>query len=352
MKVLLYTKGDCRRSAAAKLFFFDLCAHLVNHGYDVELNEFNETEYDIVIVHWLDDKAINRILQHSPNARIGILNPSPLGLKRRLGIAKHFLENVDFFIVGSLIWRDVLLKYGKRVYVLRDYEVLDGRSPKAHYKKSPTIIGYHGNHLHFKDEFFPNGANALRKLAKEHDILLLVFTRNALNQPGIKGVKIEYQEYSEAKRDEILSLFDIGICPGLASCEELSDPLKYIRNPNRIISLLSYGIPSVAAPIPQSLQDLEAQQYVLYAVSEQAWYEELKRLIVSPSLRNKIGTKGFQLVKDKFSEKSAVSNFSSMIETELGHLPTEKKGFPKNFRLAKLILNRTNSLLVKIFGSV
>ena len=71
-------------------------------------------------------------------------------------------------------------------------------------------------------------------MAREYDFTLRIITHNAANQPAIKGVRTEYVEFDLSTFGNEIQTFDIGICPVLADYTQLADPLKLIRNPNRV----------------------------------------------------------------------------------------------------------------------
>lgn len=326
MRIYFNTNADCIKSPSARLWFYQMCDNLLERNIHADLNEMGPVPYDIAIIHWARSDAIQQVLKHSPNAHIGVLNPGPLGLGLKKSIANKLkskselqsvLKKTDFFIVTSFVWRDLLLPYGKRIYLTIDYEKPEVRSVKQHSEDNNLIIGYHGSPNHFKNDFFPYGANALKRLAREFNLTLHVVTRKVHKQPSIKGIPTRYIEFDLSIFHDEIQKFDIGLCPALSACTDLSDPLKYIRNPNRVNTLLFYGIPSVTSPIPQACHDLCDGETALFAVTEEGWYQALRKLIVNPDLRNRIGNAGRKMVEKRFSEKAATDLFLKMLDDEL-----------------------------------
>lgn len=324
MRVYLDTNGDIVASPAARMWFYQMRDNLVARGIDVDLNHLGKRPYDVAIVHWIRPEIIEKVLKHSPNAHIGVLNSGYLGL--RSGISSDFdqsskevfaLNNVDFFVVTGFPWRDLLLQSKKRVYLTIDYDSFDNKKIKPHTLNDHIVIGYHGNPLHFKEDFFPHGANALKRIAEEFDITLHVITRDAKSQTQIEGVKTRFIEFDLDTFNKEIQIFDIGICPVFSDYSQLADPLKYIRNPNRVNTLLFYGIPSVTSPVPQSCQDLRNGETTLFAVSEEGWYQALRLLITQPELRNRIGQAGREMVEKSFSTERATDLFVEMLQDEL-----------------------------------
>ncbi|MEX2400665.1 MAG: glycosyltransferase [Rhodothermales bacterium] len=309
-------------------------------GITADLNVLGTSSYDIAIVHWARPEIIRRVLEHSPEAHLGVLNPGYLGYPRSyieeadpevtFQVLDSVVANVDFFIVTGIMWRDMLLPFGRRVYETIDYITdAEDRPLKKHSRTHDLVIGYHGNDLHYAEDFFPHGAAALHRLASEHDFRLKVVVRNPEKQPVIDGVRTELIAWELESYERHLQSFDIGVCPVFSSLDQLINPFTYIRNPNRVNTLLAYGIPSVTSPVVQSCHDLQHGETTLFAVTEAGWYEALKQLIVQPELRNRIGHRGRAMVEQRFSSKVAADRFIAMLEEEIIKPLVPKPGFER-----------------------
>ena len=331
MKILFLTSSD-ENTASSRQFFYQMNTLLNLKGYNSFLNDFNQSSYDIIIIKAPDLKLLQKAINHTPNAHIGIFNPGPLGYDSTVDYEHEnpfyssVLKNIDFFLVNSFLWRDLILKYKKRVYKVVDYEFPEKKPLKIHNNNKKLIIGYHGNTIHYAEDFFPNGANALRRLSNKYDFTLKVLTNNIKAQPTIEGVDTEFIEWELESYKKVLKSFDIGICPYFSDMVQLSDPFVYIRNPNRIVSLLFYGIPSVASPLQQNLHYLRHEQHVHYAISEDGWYESLETLISSPEQRNRIGLNGRKLVEKRYSDKVAVDHYEKFLNFEINQPIVQKPG--------------------------
>ena len=324
---------------------------LSKKGLNVSLNVFDKPKYDIIVILWPVLELLQTALEHSPKAHIGVLNPGELSWANKLNKEhKILLNNIDFFLVTGFMWRDLLLRFNKRVYQIINYEYTKNKEVKKHKKIDNIVIGYHGNSIHYSQDFFPNGAQALKRLSNKYNITLKILTNNIDNQPRIKGVNTDFIEWELDSYESHLSSFDIGICPYFSTMNQLTDPFVYIRNPNRINSLLFYGIPSVASPIPQNCQVLRDQETVLFAVSEDGWYHAIEDLITQPDLRNKIGRAGKKMVEEKFSSKVATSKFIEMLNDEIEKPVSEKMGISESF--IKKLNKQPYNFLGKIKGII
>jgi glycosyltransferase involved in cell wall biosynthesis len=335
LRVVFLTKASTKVSTARQ-WFYQMHDLLLSRGLETALNTFEQRNYDVAIIHWCDHELIQKVLDHSPRAHIGILNPG-------LAPPEEIVGNVDFFIVTSFMWRELLLPYDRRIYLHFDYDSPEGKSIKRHTEKNGLILGYHGNEIHYAKDFFPHIANALRRLAREHDVILKVVINNAASQPHIEGVETQFVEWELETYEEHIKSFDIGLCPAFSNLSQLAEPNTYIRTPNRVNTLLFYGIPSIASPLPQSCQSLKDGETALFAVSEEGWYDALKRLITQPDLRNRIGEAGHDIVAARFSEDAAADSFIDLLRAEMGMPVFPKKGFKvvahtERSRLSELLL--------------
>ena len=328
MRVLFLTEASPVRSAVARQWFYQMHSYLNERGFTTSLNSFDQDGYDVAIIQGTTLNLIQQALEHSPKAHIGILNPGYLGYPEELVDTRNrhstpaslqmAVDNVDFFIVTSFMWRELILPYQRRDYLTIDYDTYnEGKSVKHHIGTAGLTIGYHGNEIHYAQDFFPHGASALQRLAREHEFTLKIITSNAATQPQIEGIKTEFIEFDLNTFADEISTFDIGICPSFSTMDQLANPFTYIRGSNRVRSLLFRGIPAVASPLPQACDELAHGETVLFAVSQDGWYDALKQLITQPDLRNRIGQAGHKFVESNFSTEVAVEGFIEILKKEV-----------------------------------
>lgn len=309
MRVLLLTNWD-RTVPSSRMWFYQMHELLLARGYQVDLNTFGNEPYDIAVVFRCIPDLVHKVLLHSPNAHVGVFHP----------VLEPLVEvnsNVDFYIIASFLWKELLLPFNRRVYQHFDFFDPRGKECKEHVKRDNLILGYHGNEIHYSKHFFPNVADALRRLASEFDFTLKVVIANPGKKPRISGVKSVFVPWELETFEKEIASFDIGLCPALSHMSELSEPNTYIRNPNRNILLLFYGIPSITSPIPQNAQVLEHGKTAFFAISETGWYHYLRELMLDPDLRNRIGRAGCEMVNARFSFDAAAEAYVSILIEEM-----------------------------------
>jgi glycosyltransferase involved in cell wall biosynthesis len=302
---------------SARQWFHQMHALLRSQGVDADLNHLDSEAYDVVVVHGNSRDLIRRASAHSPNAHIGVFHPG-------LTPPSDVVGAIDFFIVTSFLWREMLLPFGRRLYHHFDYEDPSDKPVKEHTATQGLILGYHGNELHYDQHFFPHLARALQRLAEECEFTLKVVIANPSRQPRIAGVQTVFVEWQLNTYLMEIQSFDIGLCPAFSDWSEFGQPFTFVRNPNRVNTMLFYGIPSVTSPIPQCCQALCHDATTLFAVSEHGWYDAIRRLIIDPALRNRIGHAGRAMVERRFSSSVAGVAFRSILEQELSSPPFDK----------------------------
>ncbi len=316
MRVLLLTQQPPSIASARKLFY-QMHGFMRERKVEADLNQPSCEVYDMILVHDMisgrDSSWFEELAARYPSAHLGVWGPSYQSVNRRS------VEYVDFFVVPTFLWRELLLPYGRRVYVSGscDYELVEGKSPKSHTQPSGLTLGYHGNERHYAKEFFPHIARALQLLMKTHKFTLKVVTNHASNQPRIRGIQSVFVEWELATYEREMATFDIGLCPSLSTLADLADPSVFIRGSNRARALLCYGIPSVVSPLPETCQVLMHGETALFAVTMEGWVDALERLITQPELRNRIGQAGARLIREQFSSEAATNSYLRILETEL-----------------------------------
>lgn len=310
MKILLYTHVE-PSVATARIWFYEMAELLLARGMEVSLNEFKHETYDLAIVHWGTAESIQKVLEHSPNCHVGVFNP---GLFLGPGIA----ENIDFMIVLSVAWAELFLHIDRRMYRHFDFPSATPRVPKQHRNSDdPMVIGYIGGEHHFANDIEPHLTNALQRLAREFNILLRAVVPNAAKQKIIPGVPTDMIEWELDSHEKWTSTFDVGICPSYADLISHADPYTYIRNPNRISTLLFEAIPSVASPLFESCRYYQHEKHVFWAVTEEGWYAYLKKLIQDPALRQSMGDAGRLVAEEFFNRDRAAEAYQKIIEEEM-----------------------------------
>ncbi len=141
-------------------------------------------------------------------------------------------------------------------------------------------------------------AEALRKLARQHDFELLIVAPHAepLAQVDLAGVRVNFQRWTAESEIQQLHRMDIGIMP-----LPTGQAWMQYKAATKLVQYLAVGIPAVASPIGVNARILAGGQVGFAAESTAGWTEALERLLRDAPLRATMGRAGRQLVMDHYS---------------------------------------------------
>ena len=169
-----------------------------------------------------------------------------------------------------------------------------------------VAIGWTGTHstskyLHILDAVF-------QKLAKEIDFKLIVIGDESF-QCG--NIEIDHREWSEETEVRELCDIDIGLYPLPFE--------QWIMGKSglKAITYMSMGIPCVAAAIGANMRVVEHEVTGYLVKTQDEWYDAIKTLAENPELRREMGMRGRQIVEEKFSIKSNVKHYVSVLNSLL-----------------------------------
>jgi len=174
---------------------------------------------------------------------------------------------------------------------------------KEHKPKKKPIIGWTGTHS--TSQYLQLIDQVMIELRNEIHFEWVIVSNEPveLKFPDVKFIKWD-------KKSEIRQLlqFDIGIMP-LENSEWEKGKCGF-----KIIQYLSLGMPAVASPVGINKTIIEDDVNGFLANTPEEWKNFLKRLLLAPELRRKLGKAGRQKIIDQFSVRSNLDRFFSTFE--------------------------------------
>lgn len=162
-------------------------------------------------------------------------------------------------------------------------------------RKGPIVIGWIGTPS--TSAFLPIALPALQRISERHDIEVHLVGSGTVDLDGIRVKIFQWQEHEETIR---LQAFDIGIMP-MPDTEWTRGKLGL-----KMLLYMATGIPAVVSYTPANAEVIDHGVNGFIAKDDRAWEEILERLIVEPSLRDRIGGEGRRTVESGFSLNNAV----------------------------------------------
>jgi len=162
---------------------------------------------------------------------------------------------------------------------------------KTHEEREPVIIGYTGI---APDEHLAPIAEVLRQVCEETGARIEVV--GGLRRPDIDGIgpHLNWKPWNPEDEYSWAADFDIGIMP-LADTE-----IHRTKEPLKIKEYMAAGLPIVISPVGHNRGVVTDGEQGFFASSHDEWRERLERLVLSPSLRTELGSRGRQLVAEKY----------------------------------------------------
>lgn len=141
-------------------------------------------------------------------------------------------------------------------------------------------------------------AEALRVLASECDYELRIVVPDAgpLTELNLTGVNVVHEVWQPAREVSQLRGFDVGLMPLFP--EQEWDRYKCGL---KLIQYLAVGIPGVAAPVGVNAEILDENRNGFAAASPAEWLSALRMLTGDPELRRRMGERGRETVRQKYS---------------------------------------------------
>ncbi|WP_291368236.1 glycosyltransferase family 4 protein [Cyclobacterium sp.] len=170
---------------------------------------------------------------------------------------------------------------------------------KVHSAKLITTIGWIGPPVNLK--YLESVVPFLEKIQQNFFIKLLLITGKELSHFSGNQELIPWTEEGEA--DGLLKI-DIGIMP-------LPDnPWERGKCAYKLIQYMACGLPVVASPVGMNREVVQHGVNGFLADTQEEWVEFLGKLISDWEMREAFGTKGYELVMEKYT---LAGNFQKML---------------------------------------
>lgn len=160
----------------------------------------------------------------------------------------------------------------------------DGRQP---------VIGWIGSPA--TEHYVLDIRDVLEQVCIRHNARLLLIGARAEVANQFGSVVPEVEVWSEASEAAMIARMDIGIMPLRDS------PWERGKCGYKIIQYMACGLPVVASPVGANVDIVHHGENGFLATDAAAWRDGLEQLIVSPSLRTRMGRAGRARVETEYS---------------------------------------------------
>lgn len=207
-------------------------------------------------------------------------------------------------IAGNSFLRDQAQRYNDRVTVIPTAIDMHKYSKKDYKKKGGITIGWIGSSstLPYLGEI----KAVFEELGKKYGNVKLKIICDSFfdckNMPVIK------KTWSAEEEIEDLKSLDIGVMP------LLDDPWSWGKCGLKILQYYGVGIPVVCTPVGVNIDVVQDGVNGYLAMTHEEWVEKLSILIEDPLLRQEMGMRGRELVRESFSVQGCAPKFYQVLE--------------------------------------
>ena len=188
---------------------------------------------------------------------------------------------------------DALVRHAAGVIVANDFLYEKVRELNENVIKIPTVVDldlYPADKPKFAEftlvwigtpvtyAYLEKHAEVLRRMAEKYDFQLLVIARKSLNARAIEGVKMRFENWSQARETDFLGRCHVGIMP------LTYDAFSQGKSAFKLIQYAAAGLPVIASPVGENIKVVENGQTGFLADSPEEWLTALDKLINDKNL--------------------------------------------------------------------
>lgn len=207
---------------------------------------------------------------------------------------ERMVKTSDCIIAGNQFLKSEATKYvpEEKVHIIPTVVDIE-KYPLKSYSSSErnVILGWFGSKstLYYLKNLIPVFEEISRRFPL---VQLKVVCNDFFDIPAMKVIK---KEWSEADEITDLQSFDIGLGP-------LTDDLwSRGKCGLKLVQYLAVGVPAVCSPVGANKEIVSNGEVGFWVSDQREWIERLSTLIDNPELRQKMGKRGRERIKKRYS---------------------------------------------------
>ena len=214
------------------------------------------------------------------------------------------MKNASAIIAGSHYLKAYAEKWNHNVHLVPTVvDLKDYPEPKQHQETEAVTIGWMGSPSTSKELLLLE--KSFKKLDQKFNIKFLFVGSPDLD---INLNNVEYRNWQEEKVISDILDMDIGIMP-LENDEWNKGKCGF-----KLIQYMAAGIPVVTSKVGENTYIVQNGEQGFYADTDEQWVVSLSKLVESVALRQTMGGKAAQKIKDHYSLESVSKSYVELIE--------------------------------------
>lgn len=228
---------------------------------------------------------------------------SPYSATRKRRFAR-IVKAADHVIAGNTFLRDETRKYTDQVTIIPTAIDIKRYTRKDYKKSGKVTIGWIGSSstLPYLDHI----KNVFEELGKRYKHIELKIIGDSFFD--CRNISVMKKIWNEDDEIEDLKSLDIGVMP-------LSDDLwSRGKCGLKILQYYGVGIPVVCTPIGVNRDVVQDGINGLWAMTDEEWVEKLSLLIDNAVLRQEMGLRGREIVRESYSIQACAPRFYQVLD--------------------------------------
>lgn len=291
---------------STRLRCYDVMHELKKNGFKPEIYNSNN-EYDLVFFQKCFNENHLKILKQlkkngtytvfdinidvmsQKQSSVLLNNNQKRHLEKQKFDVHEFIQNVDCVLVSSFHLLRVYSKLHFNVQCIEEMVTDKFFKYKKKHKKNRVIklmyVGTSSKSLEIKMI-----SDVLMKLSSVHQIEMLFICEK---KPNLNFIQSSFIKYNHKNIFNDMLKGDIKIAP-----RDLSYDYNLGHSLTKVAYPMALGIPAIASPVPSYVN-----REVLLCNNNEQWYQTLDRMIIDHELRNYVGMRSKNFIRNNFSQE-------------------------------------------------
>lgn len=223
---------------------------------------------------------------------------------KNYGKVRKIMRWADKISAGNAYLRDFAAQYNPNVFILPttiDLEKVHN-IPSRHDQNPPNIV-WTGSHttMAYLSEFLP----ILQELEKDHQFIFTVISNQS---PELDLRSFRFIQWTRESEVAELAKGSIGIMP--MPHNEWSEGKCGFKG----LQYMALGIPSLMSPVGVNKEIVEDGVNGFLCSSTEEWKERIILLLRDPELRKKMGEKGMETVRERYSTEAHLESYLRLFD--------------------------------------
>jgi glycosyltransferase involved in cell wall biosynthesis len=233
------------------------------------------------VIYDIDDMIYVKA-PNSPNPRVAWLKGKTKPI--------YMFKKADYVLTSTPAIEEFARTFNHHVINIPVTVNTDKYIPRDNYHAEKIVLGWTGSvstapYLHLLD-------GVLQQLSKRHSFKLLVMGDQSFR---VEGVEVEAIPWKEEYETSTIRQFDIGLYPLPV------DSWVHGKGGGKALQYMAAGVPTVATAVGANFKIIEHGLSGFLVKTDEEWIACIEALIKDEQLRKRIGQKGVDVVRQRFS---------------------------------------------------